>query len=139
MERVEIPNKRFFKLNEVCSLTSVKSYVLRYWEAEFPQIAPICGEDGQKMYQGRDIDCILKIKKYLFEDKLSIERAKANVENDFSLFLVQDQGNTHVTAEEYAQEVATQSLPSEFKAELKSKLSQILNTIEELKIRVSKI
>lgn len=76
---IEIPNKSSFKINEVCGLTGVKSYVLRFWESEFPEIAPITSTTGQKLYEHRDIEAILMIKKLLFEDKLTIERAKAEM------------------------------------------------------------
>lgn len=73
---IEIPNKSSFKINEVCALTGVKSYVLRFWESEFTEIAPLISSSGQKLYEHRDIEAILLIKKLLFDDKLTIERAK---------------------------------------------------------------
>ncbi len=76
---IEIPNKSSFKINEVCALTGVKSYVLRFWESEFSEIAPLTSSSGQKLYEHRDIEAILQIKKLLFEDKLTIERAKAEM------------------------------------------------------------
>ena len=77
---IEIPNKSSFKINEVCALTGVKSYVLRFWESEFPEIAPIVSSSGQKLYEHKDIEAILFVKKLLFEDKLTIERAKAELQ-----------------------------------------------------------
>jgi DNA-binding transcriptional MerR regulator len=79
IEAVEIPNKSSFKVNEVCALTGVKSYVLRFWESEFPEIAPLMSSSGLKLYEHKDIEAILLIKKLLFDDKLSIEKAKAEV------------------------------------------------------------
>ena len=76
---IEIPNKSSFKINEVCALTGVKSYVLRFWESEFTEIAPLNSSSGQKLYEHRDIEAILLIKKLLFVDKLTIERAKAEM------------------------------------------------------------
>jgi DNA-binding transcriptional MerR regulator len=73
---IEIPNKSSFKINEVCALTGVKSYVLRFWESEFTEIAPLMSSSGQKLYEHRDIEAILLIKKLLFDDKFTIERAK---------------------------------------------------------------
>lgn len=78
-EPIEIPNKSSFKINEVCALTGVKSYVLRFWESEFTEIAPLVSSAGLKLYEHKDIEAILLIKKLLFEDKLSIERAKAEM------------------------------------------------------------
>lgn len=76
---IEIPNKSSFKINEVCALTGVKSYVLRFWESEFEEIMPIVSSAGLKLYEHRDIEAILLIKKLLFEDKMTIERAKAEM------------------------------------------------------------
>jgi DNA-binding transcriptional MerR regulator len=76
---VEIPNKSSFKVNEVCALTDVKSYVLRFWESEFPEISPLISSSGQKIYDHRNIEIILTIKKLLFENKLTIEEAKGQL------------------------------------------------------------
>ena len=63
IEPVEIPNKSSFKINEVCALTGVKSYVLRFWESEFPEISPLMSSSGLKLYEHKDIEAILLIKK----------------------------------------------------------------------------
>lgn len=76
---IEIPNKSFFKLNEVCALTSVKPYVLRFWESEFEEISPTTSSSGQKLYEHKDIEAILLIKKLLFEEKMTVEAAKAEM------------------------------------------------------------
>lgn len=76
---IDIPNKSSFKVNEVCAITGVKSYVLRFWESEFEEISPLVSSNGNKVYEHCDIEAILMIKKLLFEDKLSIDRAKAQM------------------------------------------------------------
>jgi DNA-binding transcriptional MerR regulator len=76
---IEIPNKSSFKVSEVCAITDVKSYVLRFWESEFPEINPLISSSGQKIYEHRDIETILLIKKLLFEQKLSIEEVKGEL------------------------------------------------------------
>jgi DNA-binding transcriptional MerR regulator len=78
-EPIEIPNKSSFKINEVCALTNVKSYVLRFWESEFVEISPLVSSSGMKLYSTFDIEAILLIKKLLFDDKLTIERAKLEI------------------------------------------------------------
>lgn len=79
MASIEIPNKSLFKLNEVCVLTGVKPYVLRFWESEFEEIEPVTSSSGQKLYEHKDIEAIAIIKKLLFEDKMTIEQAKAQI------------------------------------------------------------
>lgn len=78
-ETLEIPNKSMFKLNEVCGLTGVKPYVLRFWESEFVEIDPVISSTGQKMYEPKDIEAIAILKNLLFNDKLNIEQAKAEL------------------------------------------------------------
>ena len=84
--------KSTFKFNEVTSMTGVKPYVLRFWESEFDQIDPKLNEIGQKIYDSSDIAAVERVKKLLFEDKLSIPQAKGYLdrqnlesvdENDF--------------------------------------------------------
>ena len=36
----EIPDKLFFRIGEVCEIVGVEAYVLRFWETEFPILAP---------------------------------------------------------------------------------------------------
>lgn len=72
-----IPNKSNFKFQELTPITGVKPYVIRFWETEFPVISPVMSDSGQKLYARKDVEAILKIKKLLFEDKMTIPEAKA--------------------------------------------------------------
>lgn len=71
-----IQGKTQFRLNEVCSISGVKPYVLRFWENEFTEIKPALSASGEKFYSQKDLDLIIIIKKLLFRDKLTIEKAK---------------------------------------------------------------
>lgn len=77
-----IPNKSNFKFQELTPITGVKPYVIRFWETEFPEIAPIDSEGGQKLYSRSDVEVILRIKKLLFEDKLTIPEAKMKIQTE---------------------------------------------------------
>lgn len=90
---IEIPNKSFFKINEVCSLTNVKPYVLRFWESEFEEISPMTSSSGQKLYEHKDIEAILLIKKLLFDDKLTVESAKAEIKMCYRQSSSEEQSN----------------------------------------------
>ena len=76
---INLPSKEKFKMNEVCGLVGVKPYVLRFWESEFQEILPSTDDDGQKLYSQQDIESIALIKKLLFEDKMTIEKAKHEI------------------------------------------------------------
>jgi DNA-binding transcriptional MerR regulator len=75
-KNIIIQGKTHFKLNEVCSMTGVKPYVLRFWENEFTEIKPSLSPSGEKLYSQKDLDIISLIKKLLFRDKFTIEKAK---------------------------------------------------------------
>ena len=68
----EVPNKLFYKIGEVCELTDTQPYVLRFWESEFPQLAPRKNRSGQRVYQRKDIDTVLRIKKLLYDEEYTI-------------------------------------------------------------------
>ena len=38
MAQLEIPNRALFRQPEVCEIASIQPYVLRSWEAEFPDL-----------------------------------------------------------------------------------------------------
>jgi len=79
---MEIPKKHFFKIGEVCSLTDTQPYVLRFWESEFPQLAPNKSRTGQRIYRSRDVHLILEIKKLLYEEGYTIAGARKKLGMD---------------------------------------------------------
>ena len=72
--------KRLFKIGEVCRLADVQPYVLRYWETEFPPLAPNKSGGGQRLYTQREIDIILRIKALLYSEGFTIAGAKKKLE-----------------------------------------------------------
>jgi DNA-binding transcriptional MerR regulator len=76
----KIPEKRYFRIGEVSALTGIESYVLRYWETEFPKIKPARSRSGQRLYKRRDIELILKIKDLLYQKKFTIAGAKKHLQ-----------------------------------------------------------
>jgi DNA-binding transcriptional MerR regulator len=79
---VTIPEKLFFKIGEVCELAGVQAHVLRYWESEFPMLAPQKNRAGQRVYRKRDVEIALRIKELLYEDQYTIAGAKKRLAND---------------------------------------------------------
>ena len=61
----EIPNRLYFRIGDVSKITGIKPYVLRYWESEFPVIAPKKSGTGQRLYRRKDVELILEIKHLL--------------------------------------------------------------------------
>lgn len=72
-----IPDQMAFKIGDVAELVKVKPYVLRYWETEFEVLSPKKSKQGQRMYDRRDVENLMMIKKLLYRDRYSIEGARA--------------------------------------------------------------
>ncbi|MBI3812552.1 MAG: MerR family transcriptional regulator [Nitrospirae bacterium] len=66
----------FYKISEVSATTGLEAYVLRYWESEFPILRPQKSRGGQRIYQKKDIETILKIKQMLYEKGFTIAGAR---------------------------------------------------------------
>lgn len=71
-----IPQKLFFKIGEVCEIAGVQAHVLRYWETEFPMLAPQKNRAGQRTYRRRDVEMALRIKELLYDEQYTIAGAK---------------------------------------------------------------
>lgn len=74
--------KRLYKIGEVCRIADVQPYVLRYWETEFPALAPNKSCGGQRLYTQREIDIILRIKQLLYSEGFTIAGAKKKLESE---------------------------------------------------------
>ncbi len=79
---IVIPEKLFFKIGEVCELAGVQAHVLRYWETEFPMLAPQKNRAGQRTYRRRDVEMALRIKQLLYDEQYTIAGAKKKLAND---------------------------------------------------------
>lgn len=71
--------KVYHNIREVGEMTSLKPYVLRFWESEFPQLRPRLSRGGRRQYQLDDIKMVLMIKKLLYEDGFTIAGARTRL------------------------------------------------------------
>ncbi|MDR1126414.1 MAG: MerR family transcriptional regulator [Deltaproteobacteria bacterium] len=67
---------KIYKIGEAAQLLGLKSYVLRFWESEFPQLNPTRTESGQRLYSEQDLELLRRIRNLLHERGLTIEGAK---------------------------------------------------------------
>ena len=77
-----IPDKLYFRIGEVSKLCRLPAYVLRFWESEFPQLKPVKGSNGQRMYRQRDVETLLHIKKLLYEQGFTIAGARQQLKDE---------------------------------------------------------
>jgi len=75
----ELPEKLFYKIGEVATLTSLRTSVLRFWETEFSCLSPRKSASGQRLYSHKDLELIYEIKKLLYTEKLTIEGARKKI------------------------------------------------------------
>jgi DNA-binding transcriptional MerR regulator len=76
LENMKTEALKFYSIGDVAGLTGVKTYVLRYWEKEFPFLQPIKNKAGHRLYSGRDIFIIRSIQELLYQKGYSIAGAK---------------------------------------------------------------
>ena len=57
---VEIPNRSVFRAAEVCELAGVPAYVLRGWEAEFPDLGVAKTAGAPRVYRKADVEEVLR-------------------------------------------------------------------------------
>ena len=76
----EIPDKLYFRIGDVARLASIKPYVLRFWETEFPGLGPKKSGTGHRLYRRKDVEMVLEIKRLLYQERFTIEGARKFLE-----------------------------------------------------------
>jgi DNA-binding transcriptional MerR regulator len=109
---VAIPEKLFFKIGEVCDLTGVQAHVLRYWESEFPMLAPQKNRAGQRTYRKRDVEMALRIKELLYDDQYTIAGAKKKLASELRGASKLKVVTPEMSAQAPAQPAPMQAVPS---------------------------
>jgi len=77
-----IPGKRYFTIGEVSDLCGVKPHVLRYWEQEFPQLAPLKRRGNRRYYQRQDVMLIRQIRSLLYDHGFTIGGARQRLSSE---------------------------------------------------------
>lgn len=75
-EASSLPDKMYFRVGEVSRLVGVPAYVLRFWESEFPALAPRKTGRGHRLFRRKDVELLLQIKHLLYEKRYTIEGAR---------------------------------------------------------------
>ncbi len=72
MAQLDIPNRSLFRQPEVCEIASIQPYVLRSWEAEFPDLGVAKTAGGPRVYRRADVERVLRIKQLLYGEGLTL-------------------------------------------------------------------
>ena len=80
--QVDIPKRSLFKASEVCDLAKVQPYVLRSWEAEFPDLGVAKAAGSPRVYRRSDVERVLKIRHLLLVEGLTLAGARRKLEEE---------------------------------------------------------
>jgi DNA-binding transcriptional MerR regulator len=75
----------YYSISDVSDLVGLKAHILRFWESEFPMLRPRKNRAGNRAYTERDIRVVRLIKQLLYDEKYTIDGAKARLRTDHQL------------------------------------------------------
>ena len=77
-----IPNRAVFRSQEVCEIAEVQPYVLRTWEAEFPDLGMSKSAGAPRVYRRGDVERVLRLKHLLFVEGLTLAGARRQLSEE---------------------------------------------------------
>ncbi len=75
-----IPDRLYFKIGDVARIADLETYVLRFWESQFPQLHPNKSGTGQRLYRRRDVELVLEIKRLVYGEGYTLAGARHALE-----------------------------------------------------------
>lgn len=84
MSKARVQKRLYYKIGEACKALGIQPYVLRYWETEFPALAPSKSRSGQRVYSEKEMEVIRRIKELLYEEGYTIAGAKKKLETELA-------------------------------------------------------
>src|SRR5262245_50319426 len=82
VDPVEIPNRSLFRQPEVCEIAKVQPFVLRTWEAEFPDLGVAKTNGGPRVYRRVDVERVLRLKHLLYVEGLTLAGARRKLSEE---------------------------------------------------------
>jgi DNA-binding transcriptional MerR regulator len=61
MSEAEVISKQYFSIGEVSGILGVNASLIRFWETEFPALAPKKNKKGNRMFTQKDLDLLKNI------------------------------------------------------------------------------
>ncbi len=74
--------EKTYRIGDVAEQLQLKSYVLRFWETEFSQLAPLRTGKGQRLYTEEHVGLIKRIKHLLHEQGMTIDGARRVLQSE---------------------------------------------------------
>jgi DNA-binding transcriptional MerR regulator len=102
--KARVQKRLYYKIGEACKALGIQPYVLRYWETEFPALAPSKSRSGQRVYSEKEMEIIRRIKELLYGEGYTIAGAKKKLEAELASGtlgdLLEEEGGPEETAAE---------------------------------------
>src|SRR5262245_38293094 len=92
MAQLDIPNRSLFRQPEVCEIASIQPYVLRSWEAEFPDLGVAKTAGGPRVYRRADVERVLRIKQLLYSEGLTLAGVRRKLTEERPLEATEEPG-----------------------------------------------
>lgn len=80
LDQPTIPDRLYFKIGDVARICEVETYVLRFWETQFPQLKPNKSGTGQRLYRRRDVEIALRIKNLVHVEGYTLAGARQSLQ-----------------------------------------------------------
>ena len=74
------PEREWIKAADVCDAVGVPAYVLRSWEAEFPQLGQGDSGGGARLYGPDDVELVRQIRTLVFDEGLTLAGVRRQLE-----------------------------------------------------------
>ncbi len=120
---------RSYRIGQACKRLDIQPYVLRYWETEFPSLAPDKSKSGQRVYTEEDLEVIRRIKELLYDEGFTIAGAKKRLEAELSAGGPQTRPEAPAAAEEPPPAAPAEPAPDDTPAELDTAATERIETL----------
>jgi DNA-binding transcriptional MerR regulator len=77
-----IPDRLYFKIGDAARICGVETYVLRFWETQFPLLKPNKSGTGQRLYRRHDVELALRIKQLVHGQGYTLAGARQVLEEE---------------------------------------------------------
>lgn len=94
-----IPDRLYFKIGDVARICGIETYVLRFWETQFPQLKPNKSGTGQRLYRKRDVEVALEIQRLVHKEGYTLSGARHALESGVRRAAVPAQAAVDLRAE----------------------------------------
>lgn len=118
-----------YSLQEVEQKLGVKSYVILFWENNFPQIGKAVPDGTERSYTDEDLEIFRLIQKYLYEEGLPMEEVQRKLsESDLNTA-----PEVSISDEEEGINNLNDESDKEFLEDVLDRLDEILNILKSSK------